>query len=316
MRSSDRLRRSTWIVNSLALFASVVVAVLFLLPGIAAATTGSANDAQIVITGSVVVTSDQTVGDVVIFNGPATIDGRVDGSVVVFNGDVTISGSVRRDVVSFNGSVVLAETASVGGNLVTRTAPEVSPGAQVDGTIKRVNSAIILGKLRWISAIAVWIAVTVSTFVFGVLLLLFGPRAAERVATVATSEVGPSVGWGLGLFFGIPVVSVIALVTIVGIPFGIGMLFGLGLLYTLGYVAAGFALGRVLVKQPANRFLAFLVGWGIVRVASIVPFLAGFVWFAAIAYGLGIVAVAARRTGRGTKATMIQEIPLPPAPTA
>lgn len=118
------------------------------------------------------------------------------------------------------------------------------------------------------------------------------------------------------MFFGIPIASVIALVTIVGIPFGIGMLFGLGLMYTVGYVAAGFALGRALVKRPANRFLAFLAGWGIVRVASIVPFLAGFVWFAAIAYGLGIVAVAARRTGRATKTTMIPEIPPPPAPAS
>ena len=107
MRSSGEFHRSSRIIRTLALFASVVVAILFLLPGIAAASTGSADDAQIVITGSVVVTSDQMVGDVVIFNGPATIDGRVDGSVVVFNGDVTISGSVKHDVVSFNGSVVL-----------------------------------------------------------------------------------------------------------------------------------------------------------------------------------------------------------------
>jgi len=141
----------------------------------------------------------------------------------------------------------------------------------------------------------VWVAVSASILVLGVLLLLFAPRAADAVAAAAVQRIGPSIGWGLGLFFGIPIVAVIALVTIVGIPFGLGMFLALAPLYALGYTASCFALGRALIKPPRTRYLAFLAGWAIVRVASLIPFLAGLVWFVAVVYGLGILAVAARR---------------------
>jgi len=277
-----------------------------------AQTSIQSND-EIVLSGKVVVAKGETVRNVVIFNGPVAIDGTVSGNVVAFNGDVAISGTVDGDVTSFNGTVTLADGARVGGNLVTQTEPFIAPGATVVGSTQRTNARVFLGRFEWISTFAVWIAVSVSTLAFGLLLLGFAPRAAESVATAAIERVGPSVGWGAALFFGLPILSVIALVTVVGIPFGIGMLLGLALIYTLGYAASSLALGRVLVKRPTSRFLAYLAGWGILRVVALAPVLSGFAWFAATAYGLGILAVAARGV-RHEPAAVAVTPPLPPPP--
>jgi hypothetical protein len=83
-------------------------------------------------------------------------------------------------------------------------------------------------------------------------------------------------------------------------------LLALALLYTVGYVAGAHAIGRRLVKPPTSRFLAFLLGWGIVRVLGLVPILGGLVWTVVAIVGLGVLWVASR----GPRA---QEM-IPPAP--
>jgi hypothetical protein len=52
--------------------------------------------------------------------------------------------------------------------------------------------------------------------------------------------------------------------------------------------------------------LAFLVGWGILRVLALIPVLGGLVGFAAVVFGLGALAVViwrARTTSRAAPAT-------------
>ena len=130
----------------------------------------------------------------------------------------------------------------------------------------------------------------------------------------AVQRIGPSIGWGIGLFVGLPLLAVIALVTIVGIPFGVGMLLGLAPIWSLGYTASCFALGRALIRPPTSRYLAFLAGWAIVSVASLIPFVSDLVGFVAIVYGLGILAVAARRRETIVGVTAPATMPLPPPP--
>jgi hypothetical protein len=112
----------------------------------------------------------------------------------------------------------------------------------------------------------------------------------------AVRKVGGTPLWGLVLFFGLPVLSIIALVTIVGIPLGLGVLAALGLVYALGYAATAWVIGRRIIREPAAWVVAFLVGWAILRVLALVPILGGLVWFAAAAFGLGVLTVAMWRT--------------------
>ena len=46
--------------------------------------------------------------------------------------------------------------------------------------------------------------------------------------------------------------------------------------------------------------LAFLAGWGILRLLALIPIAGGLVWLAATVWGLGALVLAARTAGRQT----------------
>ena len=255
----------------------------------------------VVLTGALVVPTGTTVSDAVIFNGDATIDGDVDGQVIAFNGDVTVSGTVSDNVVSLNGHVTLLGDAVVGGDIASRFAPDIAPTATFDGRVRSARSLDVnAGKLTTVSRILIWLATTVSSFLLGLLLVLFVPRAAEAVARTAASQVGASIGFGFLMLVGVPIAAFIAIGVLLAIPFGVGVLLALGLLYWLGYTAGAYALGRRLISGPKKSMLAFLAGWGILRVLALIPFIAGLVWLAATVWGLGALVIAARAAGRPT----------------
>ena len=68
--------------------------------------------------------------------------------------------------------------------------------------------------------------------------------------------------------------------------------------------------------------LAFLVGWGILRLLALIPVVGSLLWLAATVWGLGALVIAARTAGRettdaagaGTSAVAVP--PVPPMPPA
>jgi hypothetical protein len=237
----------------------------------------------------------------------------VNETLVVFNGDTEIIGTVREDVVVFNGDVVVRSGAEIGGDLITQTAPEVEDGATVRGRRTSLASIDVDAFGAW-SRIAWWIGYSISSLVLGLLLLAFAPSLAARVREVAADRLGSSIGWGVALWFLLPIGAAILLVTVVGIPLGIFTLLALALIYTVGYVVASIAVGGLVLRTSPSRFVVFLVGWGILRVIGLIPFVAGWVWFLASIWGLGLLAVAIRR---GTTEVPVGTVPpMPPAPVA
>jgi hypothetical protein len=267
-----------------------------------------------VLTGRVVVPRGTTSGTVVIFDGPAAILGGVQGDVVAFNGPIDIAGHVTGNVVDLNGTVRLASTAQVGGDLTTRDAPKIDSGATVRGALHRISDVNIGTGVTVVGRFVFWAAMTVSTLVLGLLLLAFAPRAADAAVAAGRTRTGAAIGWGIGLFVLLPLGALLALVTLVGIPLGVGVLAALGLLYTVGYLASSYILGRRITKPASSRYVAFLIGWLILRVVALVPIVGGLAWIAASAFGLGALAVAARASATAAPPAAVP--PLPPAPEA
>jgi cytoskeletal protein CcmA (bactofilin family) len=275
---------------------SMVVGLLTVLV-LALAPPAWAQDAQgreafVVLSGRADVPQGQQVGDLVVFHGSSTVDGTVDGSLTAFDAPVTISGRVNGDVVVFNGRVELRSGANVTGDVVSRDAPVVASGATIGGERRRVQTNVNWKGFGWAGRLAWWLAVSVSTLVVGLVLLWLVGRGAAWILEAGRTRVGPAIGWGLLLFFGLPILAVIALVTVVGIPLGLGLLAALALIYALGYSAAAWILGRSIVRSPTAWVVAFLVGWAILRVVALVPILGGLVWFVAVVFGLGALLVA------------------------
>jgi cytoskeletal protein CcmA (bactofilin family) len=280
----------------------VLVLVATLVAGGISATRAEANsndeltdNDQIVMNGRLIVAEGDTVDTAVLFHGSATIDGTVTKSVVVLDGPTEISGHVQQDVFVFNGAVTVRSGARIDGDLVTSETPTVEPGATILGQQQRVSTRFDAGAIGVASRFAWWLGYSVSTLVLGLLLLLFAPRVDAAIVRAMREHTGASIGFGALVFFLLPIVAVLMLVIIVALPLGLFMLLALGLLYTVGYVAGAHAIGRLLVKEPTSRFLAFLAGLAILRAIGLVPVLGGLVWVLASIFGLGVLWVASRR---------------------
>ena len=162
------------------------------------------------------------------------------------------------------------------------------------------------------SRLAWWIVYSVSVLIFGLLLLAFAPRLFPAVRDAAVAGLGSSIGWGFGLFFLLPIGSVLLLITVVGIPLGVFTLLALAFLYTLGYVVATIGLGSRLMRSTQSRYVAFLGGWVVLRLLALIPFVGGWLWFLGSVWGLGLLAVAIRRGHTETPAGPLP--PMPPVP--
>jgi cytoskeletal protein CcmA (bactofilin family) len=297
----------------------------------------SRGDRRISVSGAVVVTADEVVdGSVVSFDGSVTVDGtvdgnvfvadgrvvvrgRVDGGILVAHGDVLIEGDVGDDVIALDGRITTREGARVDGDVKSRREPDVVPGT-VTGDVKKLDIQNLYSGILFVFLIYLWIAVTLSVALLGLLFVLLFPRAAD--ATVAAGRrFWPTVGWGALVGIVGPILAILVLVTIVGIPFGLGMLSALNVLAPLGYVASSLILGRLMVKGTSTgaRIGAFFAGFGILRAVALLPGIGVLAWLLVCIYGLGALTQAAWRAGRVAPEVRSSAAPepspeIPPAP--
>jgi hypothetical protein len=265
----------------------IVIALLLL--GWVLPASAFADNERIVVVGPVLVDRGETTSDIAVVDGDVTVRGTVDGDILVADGDVTIRGKVTGDVVTLAGTAILGRRAQVDGDLVyADKKPQVAEGAQVGGKVEKLNPDDIGTAVE----IGIWVAVTVSTLVLGLLMLLLFPRAADAVAGAAKKRTWLALLVGFLGFLLVPVLGIAALLTVVGIPLGIGLLLVTLPLYGLAYTAGAFIVGRLVLAKSA-RILALVAGVVIVRGLALVPFLGELTWFVATILGLGALLTAA-----------------------
>lgn len=280
-----RLNKHGWLLAAAFLLA-------FAWPATAAAVTGD-DDAIVVITGDVDVPRGDVVSDVVVVDGDVRIAGRVDGSVVVANGTTTVSGVIDGDLVAISDSARLLPGARIDGDLLYGgDRPRIAPSAEVTGEVSDEGWS----DAGWLSPLlghlAIWLGITVSSLILGLLLLLLAPQAAETVFRHARERPWVAVAIGLGVMIALPLLAVVALATLVALPLGIAAMLSLIPLWAIGYVTGAWILGRRIVGPPRRRVVAYLAGWGILRAAALIPVLGLIVSLAATVIGLGALAVA------------------------
>jgi hypothetical protein len=272
---------------------------------------GPDTDDQVVLTGRLIVPEGETVGTAVIFNGDAVVEGTVSETLVVFNGRVEITGTVEDDVISFNGRVVVRSGAEVGGDIVSRRGAQVDDGATVGGDVGGLSARFDFPEDAFLGRFVWWVAYSVSTLVLGFVLLALARRLDRAGAEALRERLGGVIGFGVLWFFLLPVAAIVLLVLVVTIPLALFLLLGLALVYTIAYVVGAITVGRSFVKEPTSRALAFLAGWGALRLLALVPVLGGLAWLAATIVGLGTLWVIARARPR-EPAPMV--VPPPPSP--
>lgn len=289
-----------------------LVLLLVLVGALAGAAPAEATDDQIVITGDVEVARGETVGDVIVIDGTVRIQGRVTGDLIAVSAPVRINGPVEGDVVALAEPVVIGAGGRVNGDLsYADERPVVTVPGAVGGKTEKLDFDEFIAPLGWIAAwIALWLAMSISSLLLGLALLWLAPRSLEAALEIARTATGPAIGIGLAVFFGLPAVAVLLMITLLGLPLGLGLLLALLPIYAIGYTTSGYLLGRAIVRPPTGRFLAFLAGWGILRVIALVPGLGALAWLGATVFGLGTLTIALWRVRKA------QPTPLGTAPAA
>lgn len=274
-----------------ALRISLLLAALLLLPG---AKPAFASEERVVVSGPVTVRAGETSGDIVVLDGNVRVDGRVDGYLISLAAPVTILGRVDGDIYSLAEPVRLGPRAVVDGDIYYGDEKPVgASGARVTGDVKELDAGEVLTPFGIAAHIALWIAVSISSLVLGLLMLWFAPGVAEAALRTARRLAGPAIGIGVAAWVALPLAAFVSLVTLVGIPLGLALLAALVPLAAVSYVTSIWLLGRTIVKAPRGRVVAFLAGWAILRVIALLPFVGWLAWIGATVFGLGVLLVSA-----------------------
>jgi cytoskeletal protein CcmA (bactofilin family) len=255
---------------------------------------------RIVLSGDVLVPRGTQSGEIVVLNGDVIVEGVARGDVVVLSGDVDIAGHVSGDVIAIDGQVTIGPGAQIRGDVLARGHIAIKPGASIDGAIRERTAFTWHSPADLFGRLGAWLAVSVSTLLLGLGLVLLAPRGLDAVASVSRTEPLIATGWSLAVVVAVPVTVILSVASLVALPLGLVMLLGVALLLFVGYACAAYAIGRALWREPRNRAATFAVGWLILRTIAAIPFLGGVTFGLAGAFGLGGALVAtwrARETG-------------------
>ncbi len=304
-----------------ALLLALVTVVVVATPAFASAPRHPGNDGgRISVAGGLFVGRDEVVDGLVIsVDGAVQIDGVVTGDMYVARGDVRITGQARDDIFVIDGDVIVTgrvdgnivviggraivqnEGARVRGDIRSTDQPRVAKGAQVNGSVEKLGVDGFFGRLMFALLAFLWLAVSISSAIVGLLFVVLFPRAAE--ATVrASRQVGSSIAFGVVAGIVGPAIALIAIASLIGLPFGLGLGGGLVALAGLGYVTSALCLGRSMIKPTTTggRIGAFFAGFGILRAIAIIPGLGAIVGFIATVFGIGVLVNAAWRASRSS----------------
>jgi len=237
--------------------------------------------------------------------GDITIEGEVKRSVdILTSGHAEVSGSIGRDLTISGVSLTLTNTARVGGNLSARvrelTRSHIADGATIAGKrdiqVKVRQSQFT--RPRFYFHQAIWFAAAMLVGSLGLFLFPGFFRATSQ----AVGSGWLSLGLGVAVLAGAPVVMVVAAITLIGLPISL-MLFAvyLAAMY-LAKIWVGALLGRMLLKPSgATRgdwMLELLVGLLILTIVGFIPYLGVLVRLSVVCLGLGAFAGQLYRASR------------------
>jgi hypothetical protein len=224
-------------------------------------------------------------------------------TAVSVGGDVTVLGKVLEDAVAIGGSVDLADTAMVGGNVVSIGGEVITaPGAIVQGETTNVALAgfnpmvafVVKGGLLKTIAVISMLSFIGFLVLVVILVAIFTPQLGLVSATIEKQLVKSLlIGVLVGLIF-IPIIVILA-ISIVGIILIPVWMVLIGTAGLFGYVGAGHFIGKrtlyVLRVKGKSMLTETLVGIILLAAVGLIPFL-GFIVKALVAcIGLGAVAL-------------------------
>ena len=228
--------------------------------------------------------------------GRVSVQGGVTGSLQVAAGRVTIDAPIGGDVVVAAGTLELGPNARLAGSLQFRGERlERDPAAQVAGTVEHLRghtrefSPFVHSGGRW-----VW---TVGLMLLAGLIAGLLPGPSQRMAQELRARPWMAPLLGFIALTCTPVAAVLVMITVIGIPIGLLALLGYFALLLVGYVCVSVVVGGLLLDrlnaQAAGEWAwragAAVLAMLVLALLTRIPVLGGFILFAALVFGVGLV---------------------------
>ena len=170
--------------------------------------------------------------------------------------------------------------------------PVVSLDARVHGDVDKQDWLDVGDAFAWIGGFFFWLAISLSLPVFGALLLLIAPRAADALDTRSRERVGPTIAIGIAIAIVLPLVGIVAAVTLRRPTPGVGI--GLPCCRSSPSPTSS-PPSRSAGAWSGPRAIACWPSWpgfAILRLVAFVPILGLLVGLAAVVFGLGLIGAA------------------------
>jgi len=252
--------------------------------------------------------------NVLTFQEAADVDsgGKIGGSLTIFVEHLNLEGSLGRDLLIFAKHLTLAGKVDgaikMKGDMLTikssakvagpiryegNKEPEVSPQAKLASP---VDYRKLEHRPQYMQGhYYVWQVIWLAAFVlFGLVLFQLMPKfAAEAVGNA--ERYGASFGLGVLVLFGVPIAALIACVTVVGLFVGISTFFVWYAAIYFAQVIVGAVVGQWLMGRTSETWPLIgrmAVGLVIVRLATVIPGVGGWIKFGVILWGLGAISLA------------------------
>ena len=269
--------------------------------------TGTVGDDVVAGSGRFTLARGARVGrDLLAGGGEVDLDGDVDRNLFAGSGDLSIGGRVGGNARVRTGRTRLMDGAKVEGDFVYSSDRKLvrSPGAVVGGKIeqKLPSGRPRLGVIgRAMGFFYRWERSLVGLLAIGLLLVLPFPAFTRRVLDALGGSPGSSLGVGALLLFAVPFIAITA--GLLGLLIG-GWWLGMTLMVlfatalALGTAMTGAFLGARILQRPGQEVRlvwALLAGLAILTLFARVPFLGICIGAIAAVFGLGALAIAARR---------------------
>ena len=220
-------------------------------------------------------------GDAMLAGGNIAVDGSVGGDLTAFGDRIELNGRIDGDVQLAGGRLRLGPGARIGGRVTYRSGDElvVEPGAQVAGGVRQSADERAWRRFAHGATIVGGITLSLGILLLGALLILAMPRFTREAADSIRRLPWQTIGIGLAVLVGVPVMCAILVITLIGIPLAVLLAFFYGALLVLGYLIGAvflgdFVLGRInAAKQdsPWWRVLFLLLAIVAIAVAKVIP---------------------------------------------
>lgn len=247
--------------------------------------------------------------NVVTFGGDINIKGRVEESAIAFGGTIVIEGEVGDVVLGFGSKITLKSTAVIRGDVASLGGTLIKePGSIIEGDTIFFKTSEDLGALLreglWgrvgFSLIPLLIIIKLVTafiwFILAILLVTIFPRQISLGADQIRASFWSILGTGilsLIIFIGLVIFSALLSLILIGIPILLALIFIAVIIKIYGQVILFYFFGESLHKafgqKKTSPLLAVTLGFVLITVIGIIPFLGALFSLVLSLIGWGVV---------------------------